>query len=219
MEFENSLGEAQIRERFQWLVNTRFSRELWLVEAALMRVEGRKVTRRTIQSWLSPTDRTSSRRCPAWAVTALENYLSENPDTQARANRSREDAARPNKFSQRLLQSLESDGNMQAESQIVEERKLYDRVVHAPANKFAAVIAEEIIDLKQSLFRKTLALDGLISTIQELSDEATIKDLKKSLTGTILDIGLWDSRLNRTKSAIEKNAEEFSGDDGTLPKT
>jgi hypothetical protein len=49
----------------------------------ISRISGKNVSQRSIQAWLIEPEKSSSRKCPNWAVSALEQYLAE-PENQKR---------------------------------------------------------------------------------------------------------------------------------------
>lgn len=62
------------------LVRNDFCDDFDEVLSALRQVTGKELSSRTIQAWLIGRDRPSSRKCPRWAVKALEKFLKEHPD-------------------------------------------------------------------------------------------------------------------------------------------
>lgn len=59
------------------LMRDEFENNPWLVSRAIGTKVDRKVSPRTVQSWLIDPKKPSSRTCPAWALKALKEFLEE----------------------------------------------------------------------------------------------------------------------------------------------
>lgn len=75
--------QAELRAKLATLVKNPLIGDHYQAADVISTVSGKSVSQRSIQSWLIEPDKRSSRKCPAWAVNALESYLAE-PENQKR---------------------------------------------------------------------------------------------------------------------------------------
>jgi hypothetical protein len=147
------IGDQMLRSRFQRMVITDFAGDLSFVENVLARHPSRKATLRTIQSWLSRRDRVSSRRCPPWAVTTLEEYLGRHPETKGQREKSQalEQKFRTSGLASEYDESAMWRTNREAETRFLRDQRLRDRLCSAPTSALTNVIFEEFLSVSRRL--------------------------------------------------------------------
>ena len=75
--------QANLRDKLAALVKNPLIGDPYQAADVIARISGKNVSQRSVQAWLVDPDKSSSRKCPDWAVQALESYLAE-PENQKR---------------------------------------------------------------------------------------------------------------------------------------
>jgi len=75
--------QASLRSKLSALIKNPLVGDYYQAADVISRISGKYVSQKTIQAWLADSDKRSSRKCPEWAVEALEDYLAE-PENQKR---------------------------------------------------------------------------------------------------------------------------------------
>jgi len=75
--------QASLRSKLSALIKNPLLGDNYQAADVISRISGKNVSQRSIQAWLIESDKRSSRKCPSWAVSALETYLAE-PENQKR---------------------------------------------------------------------------------------------------------------------------------------
>ena len=158
----------------------------------------KEVSARTLQSWIAPVERASSRTCPAWAVDAVREYISRNAEAlERRAKRGlgSEDRGYAWHMDNRLLAD--------AEAHAAAERSLRDRIANCPASLFPQRLADEVIELRREIEMLSREISTLHSVLNELKDNPLIGKLltKWQLRG--IEQGLYSD-------AVKKGADQDS---------
>lgn len=75
--------QADLRAKLAGLVRNPLIGDHFQAADVISRITGRSVSQRSVQSWLAEPGKSNRRKCPDWAVEALEAYLAE-PENQKR---------------------------------------------------------------------------------------------------------------------------------------
>jgi hypothetical protein len=75
--------QADLRAKLSSLIKNPLIGDNYQAADVISRISGKHASQRSIQAWLIESDKRSSRKCPPWAVSALETYLAE-PENQKR---------------------------------------------------------------------------------------------------------------------------------------
>lgn len=206
------------RQAFKKLVDDEFLGELGEVEIVLKNNEKRKVTRRTIQAWLASPHKVSSRTCPPWALTCLQENIARNPDRKERlmTRRKLTNNLRNPSYYERLAEQ-EGKMNDYAESRLYSRAKVRADLCSAPANEFPSSVAAHFSRLEEKINSLSSQILCVFDTINEHDENSTVSDLKKTLYQNRLAQSLFDDDIAATARDIESGKNEFATDDGTLP--
>jgi hypothetical protein len=80
---QEAFEQANLRSKLAALVKNPLLGDYFQAADVISKIAGKNVSQRSIQAWLLEPDKRSSRKCPAWAVEALETYLAQ-PENQKR---------------------------------------------------------------------------------------------------------------------------------------
>jgi hypothetical protein len=75
--------QVNMRSKLAALIKNPLIGDNFQAADVISRISGKNVSQRSIQAWLIEPEKNSSRKCPGWAVSALEQYLAE-PENQKR---------------------------------------------------------------------------------------------------------------------------------------
>lgn len=159
----------------------------------------KEVSTRTLQSWIAPIERASSRTCPAWAVDAVRAYVELNAEAlehRAKRGLAYEDRGYAWRMDNRLLEH--------AEAQAAADRALRDRIVNCPASLFPQRAADEIIELRRANRMLMREISSLHFALNEMKGDPLIGELlaKWQLKG--LDEGLYAVEVQKEAQSKSK---------------
>jgi len=168
----------------------------------------KNVSARTIQSWLISLDKPSSRRCPSWALKALNDYLNE-PENKTKLefitkNRSPQEVSR-------LENTLDKEEVDLATIEINSEKRTLNTWKEANMNELPELFAKmeimfrtriNYLEKENSIFKKSL----------DSSDN--FKDYKEVIKKDLSERDAIRSVIDSAKMAIEKEKQEFSSIEG-----
>lgn len=213
--------DKQIREDFYNLVHYQFGGDLHNVEQALSRHPNRRVSVRTIQSWLVKGDRPSKRTCPDWGPTLLREYLEEHPERMERGRslaHQQRSTSHQTGLGSKYADRVNIDGNAMADRRIEEEMALEDKLASAAFHDMPKLVAQQIGKLKREYEGLSQTLHTLLQIINDADETTSVYDLKKQLSGERLLWAAGASQLNNTQRDIIERRAEFASEDGTLAK-
>jgi hypothetical protein len=209
--------QEQLRWKFQSLVADHFSNDNDVVAGALREVTGEKVSERTIQSWLIPPHHKSKRKCPAWAVTALEGYVADPERRRAHETRmaaiKRADAASesPFKWSEEVRNKhavrLAAEGLQHDANQL---RRWQEAA--------GLELGQRLFDLEQRMEAELHSLGNVVSALRDgVNRSSDWNDFARRFDEQVRDLRLAGWHVESARKAIQEGRDEFSKDDGTLP--
>lgn len=177
---------------------------------------GAKVSVRSVQAWLMPPGRASSRNCPAWAVKALEDYVADP------ANRERLEAlaqlrtaamGRVTTASEWALKVHDQKSVELATSQFEKD----DRALRRWQERLGKEPGRYIFDLEQRFLAEQRELSDTVSALhQAVHGSSSFEEFKASYL-EIERASRWMRRsVKDARQRIEERSEEFASDDGAL---
>lgn len=214
-ELSELIMPLHVRDLMFQLISGPFADDYDQVALILQHQTKRRVSVRTLQAWMMPPGRPSSRTCPEWALAALKKYLADNPNTPTQfAEGARVLRGMPNEDirsatlfrSQQLVPA--ADALLERENEI--RRKWRD----CPMNELHERFAEYEIASERKLSELTV---GLLILERALSTSSTLEELKERVT---VDGERRFGRMcltQETAEDIRQEQKEFAGEDGVLP--
>ena len=159
----------------------------------------KEVSTRTLQSWIAPIERASSRTCPAWAVDAVRKYIESNKETiERRAKRGLELNERG--YSWRRDNQLLADADALAS----QERAKRDRFTNCSVPLFSRMVADEFVEQQGAIEAMARWISDFFMALEELSDDATMGDLKAKLRLRTIEGGLYSDAVKKTSKSLSK---------------
>ena len=199
LEVDNELR----RREFSDLVMSGWKNDVLEVTSVLSKDKTRKVSTRTVQSWLADPSKSSSRTCPAWAVEALKNYLAANPETGEIMERRLSLALEhDDMMSVRAKRDAANESNRWAESELARKKLIQERLANCSISNLPRQLTEEIWALREKLELQDMMIQALISTVKKSRND----DLEKNLD-LFLRAGFETNRATRQSMEEIENGE------------
>lgn len=204
------MDAERVRLEVMRLMRDEFENNPLLVSRALGVKAERKVSPRTVQSWLVDPEKPSSRTCPAWALKALRDFLGEP--------------------SQRALLDIWKDINSDGAHTQAEFRRIYERdgveKATAEIESDARALAEwenaSMLTLARKLFKLERDTVGYIQFVHNqqmallhgLEKATSYEELRTVVLESIRDRKSADAYVRQTRRAIEAGTDEFAHPEG-----
>lgn len=208
---------ADRRDRLYSLVHNQFAGNTDVVVSVIEQsAPGAKVSVRSIQAWLMPSGRASSRNCPPWALKALEDFVA---DPQ---NRPRLDAwaqIRDASFAKVATPSELSDKVYRERSVEIATSQIEDdeRALHRWQDQLGKETGRYIFELEKRLLTEQRGLrDSLVALHKAVYFSSSFEEFKAAYlereTATMLAHGA----VKDARKHIEELSQEFATDDAVL---
>ncbi|MBN3726024.1 hypothetical protein [Burkholderia sp. Ac-20379] len=198
------------RDKLSSIVRDKFFGECDRVAVAISNVSGKKVSNRSVQSWIIDVDKPSSRTCPPWAIKALSEYVEDpkNSSTLEWLQSKKEDDFR------RTRSTLDLTYNRSVEfatREIEDENRILDSWKKASLTELPEKIANTFLRLERETSASSKVISIILNAIETSENLETLKDKVR----TELRETHWsDNEVRRTRMAIENGTEEFSSPEG-----
>lgn len=204
------------RYRLENLVRPHFGRDFDLVVRVIQEKTGARVSERTIQAWLIPAGRKSSRNCPEWALKALEEYVSDPANREslqfyaARREATSSKMKAPLEWSDEVRSSRAVEMATSALEDDARDLRRWQEAIGGPVGKM-------LFELERSLRAEINAHQRTLIAIHEaLRTGATYEEFKSQFQDHVRAGELQAFYVRNTKAAIENGTEEFSMPDAVI---
>ncbi|GKX50575.1 hypothetical protein [Budvicia aquatica] len=216
-EIKNIIIEKELKNAMGHFISFIFVDNITNAAFYLQKVTGKKVSARTIQAWLMPVTSASARKCPKWAVDALQSYK-DNNSQEIKEIRIREN----NILEHRLKQNIPINANdimhndvKFAESELQDEKALKEWVMQTTPQEALTYIIDR-------LYTQNREIRGLSRCISNMNlaciTSNSFEEFKSKYQRQELEDSYRDSLINKAKRDIINNNAEFSTDDATIPE-
>lgn len=215
-ELDQLVRAGRTQRRMSELLHGAYNGDYSHAAAILSSQTKKKVSVRTLQAWMMPPGRPSSRRCPEWALLALEQYLSEHPE-----------ASRDWKEVSSIYRSTPDGQTLALHTELRDQRSL--RLAEAEIAHDEAIrkkwrgagvteLLEHLSDLELHLRRVTGHHTDLIGQIVGLTYSCTtFEEFREQLREATRRKANLDWVIRENVVDISRGQKEFSSADGTLP--
>lgn len=205
------------RNRLFDLVHNYFRGENDIVAHVIGRkTPGAKVSVRSVQAWLMPPGRPSSRNCPPWALKALEDYIADaaNRDSlEAMARRQEEDIQRVTTPTQ-WADKVRSEKAVEFATCEIEDES---RTLRQWQERLGRDNGRYVFELELRLRAAERELTDSVSAIhQAVHGSENFEDFKKAYLEAERASRLQRLSVREARKHIENASEEFASDDGVL---
>lgn len=202
------------RYELQGFIQTLFQNDFSRAVVALSEADGRKASVRTLQAWLMPPDRQSSRRCPTWAVTYLKNYR-DTHEEEIRLLREFKESQLGLKSPTRVDRVYNGSALREVESQLDREERYRQELRSSSISALPDLIADKLLKIESNYER---LLSSHFVLLESIRSAESLEDLKTKFNEAEDDLSRSNNFLNTARQALISNSEEFASDDGTLPE-
>lgn len=215
-ELDQLIRDRRTQDRMSHLLHGAYQGDYARAASILSEQTKKKVSVRTLQAWMMPPGRPSSRRCPEWALQALEQYIERHPE----APRQWKDIATiyrdtPDGQTLAMHTELRDKRSLQfAEAAIAEEEALLKKWRSAGFENLPQRLTELELRLQRvtgdhtDLIGKMLALAYSCTTFEEFRPQLQEATMRK------VDL---DQQVREIVRDIRNGRNEFAHEDGTLP--
>lgn len=209
------IRDGELKVLMRGLLERVFGGDFTAAAYILKDLTGRNVSERTLQSWVAQTGKRSSRRCPEWAVNALQAYAEKNPEMrevyQARRERKQRDEFEHGINS--LERARTTDGLEKIERDLAFDERFKARVTSAPFSDLPNTLSEILLKHERDI---RIASSLLFKIYHEIQKAASLDDLKRDLSKEFDKVIDLDSFLQRGKRQLINAEEEFANEHGLL---
>lgn len=165
-ELASLIADERNQSKMARLLSNKFKGNLSHVALILSSESGRKVSTRAIQAWLMHRDRPSSRRCPAWAVKLLNDFVSREPDLPSS----------PEGFEPHASSWQANDWSLKhAERHLHEEQQIREKWRSAGLAELPDRLSELELRLLDKLEEAQATASILVEAIRESSSDPELK--------------------------------------------
>jgi hypothetical protein len=203
------------RRRFQLasLIRGKFLGENFRAADAITITSGKRVSARTLQSWLIEPGKPSNRKCPAWALKALEDFLADPQNEQDLARIAKHKSDFPQVFDH-LDEIMDKREVEIATNAIAHDQCALEAWRKADFNSLPI----KLFELEKRANRYLDYLGHTLLTITSALNRCKDFDVfKETVKEELRKAEVIDFELRTVQKAIEERQEEFSNDEG-LPK-
>jgi hypothetical protein len=201
--------EEQRRTKLRRDIEKAFAGKRSRAAEVLTELTSRQVSARSIQAWLSEPHKPGSRRCPEWAVKALETYV-KSLDASKPASTVARELVSPKQWSAEIL---DEECLAKAQERIQADRLREQRWQDAKMRELPALIAAFE---RETLHRLSNVERKLFIIRTALRSPAAPEELRESILTALDERDQYDWEINQTRKAIEGGTEEFSNKEGVL---
>lgn len=209
------IGDEELKVLMRRLLERVFGGDFTAAAYILKDLTGRSVSERTLQSWVAQTGKRSSRRCPEWAVNALQAYAEKNPEMrevfQARRERKQRDEFEHGINS--LERAQTTDGLEKIERDLVSDERFKARVTSVPFSDLPNTLSEILLKHDRDI---RIVSSLLFRTFHEIQKADSLDDLKRDLSREFDKVIDLDNFLQRGKRQLINAEEEFANEHGLL---
>ncbi|MCF7970083.1 MAG: hypothetical protein K9L22_02820 [Methylococcaceae bacterium] len=201
------------RGKLRSLIQDHFFGEKGRVAGVISSITQKNVSARTIQSWLIDLDKPSSRRCPAWAIKALDDYLADpknKSELEAIAQHNPKESQAPSSTHWEEEAYDKSEVNL-ATAEIEYERKILNKWQTIDFNTLALRMHELEIIFRAQI--KNLEQENAIFK-NALKNCDNFDDFKQAIITELDEKDALQSAIDSTRKAIEQATQELSNKHG-----
>lgn len=193
------------RRELQSLIDKKFLRENYRAASAISSITGKAVSERTIQAWLIELDKPSSRKCPAWALKALKDYLA-NPENQRNLEETAKFRSEYPMPETRFDDVFDKRAVKLATWQIEADQEALNRWKSANFEN----IPNKLYELEKNTDRQIERLENTVSIfINAFKQSETFDDWKNTVLKELRETDDINNTIKATRRAIENGMEEF----------
>ena len=199
------------RSKLSALIKQKFCGENWRVVNAINSVTDKPISVRSIQTWLIDPRKASSRKCPAWALKALQDYV-DNPEN---AQELEEIASYKSKYPKSHLEEIYDSRGLELATHAIEfDQTALEGWQKADFN----TLPKKLFELEKRFDSYLAYLNDDLSAVRSALDECdNFEDFKKSVKEKMNKADLIRSEIRKSRELIENKTGELSNDEG-LPR-
>nr|WP_315475954.1 hypothetical protein [uncultured Undibacterium sp.] len=206
--FKSHLEHCNIRDEMHSIVNKHFDGVLYRVANVVSSSTNKNVSNRTVQAWLIPLDKPSSRTCPRWALEALKTYVN-NEDNQLFLKERRENP----KVDPTKIEHTENNCVDVATRQLLDDKERlqkWERANFTDLPEMLFKLEKETKGYLRFLHEKLTALDTAIENAE------SIDELKIKYKAILRENESAESIIWNTKNDITNKTNEFASEEGLI---
>lgn len=212
MELWEHWEHQRLRDELYSLIQNHLFGECDRAAIAISSVSGKKVSNRTVQSWLIALGKPSSRTCQPWAVKALKEYL-DDPKNQPELE-----------WLRQKKEGVDYQPSSVTETTRNRSVEIATREIEDEKRQLEAWKRTGLIELPEKLFKELWRLEREISSMSKalaaISNGIETAESFEHLKALVIQESreaLWrDGEIRRTRRAIEEGREEFADPEGLV---
>jgi len=204
------IQDLLVRDRVAALIQREFLGDNHRAASAISNVTGKRVSERTIQAWLIDPSKVSSRKCPAWALKAMQDYLAE-PDNKrylTEIAQYREQTTQQHNY---LNDVYDKHQVRMATGLIDSEKRALDSWQETNFNSLPIKLFE--LEKRVDGYLNYLSRSNAIIT-NALGRCSDFDEFKRAVTEELEEAKSIEFAVREVRKAIEEGLDEFSNDEG-----
>lgn len=217
-ELHDIIQDRYLRKEMTHLLHGPFGGDYGLAATVLVERTKKRVSTRTLQAWMMQPGRPSSRRCPEWAVAALQEHIDHQPDSSHAwkgVASARQNSPEGNSLSHRT-QLRERETVKLAEELI----SSHDRIDRKWKECAASQVPAQLAGLERELRKKVDDLGEIVSCfLSSLKSSESLQELKDKVDEGVRWKYQLDRLVDETATDMRERRNEFASEDGTLPNS
>ena len=184
----------------------------------LKELTGKNVSERTLQSWVMQTGKKSSRKCPEWAVTAVETYIEKNP-TMRDTFKARQEQKIKNEI-EHGVDTLEgarnSDGLERIERELESDNTFRRRMNSASIVDLPNILADILLKQEKDI---NIARSLIFRIYHGIIEATSLDSLKIEMSKKFDNVINYNDFIQKGKNQLANEDNEFSDEYGLLEDT
>jgi hypothetical protein len=198
------------RRELSSLVNQKFLGENWRAAGAITSLTGKPISARSLQSWMIDSHKPSSRKCPPWALKALQDYLDDPKNAQHMEVIAKFQSDNPKEYNH-IEEIYDKRGVELATHAIEWDHRALERWRKADFN----TLPIKLFELEKRIDRYLSDLGASLAVVTNALDRCeNFEDFKEVVKEKLREADTVKSELQSVRKSIETNTDEFSNEEG-----
>lgn len=201
---------GQRRSELSSLVAGKFLGENWRAADAITKVTGKRVSARSLQSWLIDLQKPSSRKCPAWALKALRDYLDDPINAKNMEELAQFQSKYPKEYNH--VEAVHDKRGVELATHAIEGDQ---RAIDSWRKTDFNTLPIKLFELEKRHDRYLSGLGSALATVTNALDRSkNFEDFKEAVRKELRDADSISFELSRVRKSIEDGIGEFSNVEG-----
>jgi hypothetical protein len=209
--WKNEQENERRRRELSSLINQKFFGENWRAADAIASLTGKRISARSLQSWMIDSHKPSSRKCPAWALKALQNYLDDPKNAQHLEEIAKFRSDYPKEYNH--IEEIHDKRGVELATHAIEwDHRALERWRKADFN----TLPIKLFELEKRIDGYLSDLGASLAVVTNALDQCeNFEDFKEVVKKKLREADSVKFELQSVRKSIETNTDEFSNEEGS----